>query len=467
MTSRLIHAIRKLVIAAGILLAAAPAHAFDAATTHAGLTEQAALASALGRLLAESYGRPLGLYETLTLRLDGARGRRIATRLAKLDQSGGYAPERLPTAKTGADSALVDGGRLPAIGWLIAGSVAEEVPGQGGRNHFYDPVRGRGLDQGGFLDGLGLRIAGVDSGGGARGVFTGASFDGTGRPSIDWLLADDNDFSLARFLDARERATAATAPADRERALAEALLAAGALLHVVEDAADPAHVRNDYRVAMGENGARLERLIAARYGRLGLPPAAGPADPLVHLADAIHTADGGGLADRTARRFFSDGTLPGSDAPYPEPQAQAGPAALGYVAGDGVAHLLAWRRDDHGKVRFAIDERCLTDYAAAILPEAQRSALSALAHLFRGRLRASEGAIHNGDLALAAGRIDLLTEDEKGVRRVVATRDLTGAKPGERLLGLPEGLPAGKLAVLFRGRDGNGEPIVIGTDLPR
>src|SRR5262245_19801792 len=90
--------------------------------------------------------------------------------------------------------------------------------------------------------------------GSLRGVFTGASFDGTGRPSLDWMTAEDNDLGLVRLLDARERAVSSASPAAREAALAEALVVTGALLHLVQDAGEPALVHGDYRVEFKRDG---------------------------------------------------------------------------------------------------------------------------------------------------------------------------------------------------------------------
>lgn len=440
----------------GLALAVAPfepgAHAFEAATSHAGFTESAALASSLGRLLVKGYGRSLGLYELLRIRVDGERGQRIEKSLAKLEQADGYAP---------------DNGRLTAIGWLVAGSVAEEVPGDRDRNHFFDPETGRGLQQGGFLDGLDLRSRAAGGGGGTiRGVFTGASFDGTGMPSTEWLSSDENDYSLARFLDARARATMGATREAREQALAESLLVAGALLHVVEDAGDPAHVRNDYRVAHEALGGPLDRLIAARYSRLAMPPPSGPAEPLDHLVDAIHTRAATGLADRTQRRYFSEGTLPGSSPAGPtRPQVEAGAAPRGYVAGERVKHLAAWMRDARGEIHWELDRRCLDDYAAAIVPEVTRAALSALEHLFRGSLRLESGVVRNGDLDLGAGRIELYADDGKGVRRSIASAEIHAAGSGDRLIDVPAELTTETLSALFRGVDVHGEPIVIGLQI--
>ena len=58
------------VAALGLLAHASAARAYDPATTHAGLTERAALASQLHRVLARALSRPLGLFEPVALSLD-------------------------------------------------------------------------------------------------------------------------------------------------------------------------------------------------------------------------------------------------------------------------------------------------------------------------------------------------------------------------------------------------------------
>ena len=141
------------------LATASPARAYHAAT-HAGLTERAAFASSLHQRLVQRFGRALGLYERLTLDgsdRDPAR-RELLRRLAQLDPESGYAPEH---------------GTLSALGWLVAGAAVEGVPASRTRNHFYDPTRGRGLDQ---VDGNALRTrlgAAATGVGSVRGVFTG------------------------------------------------------------------------------------------------------------------------------------------------------------------------------------------------------------------------------------------------------------------------------------------------------
>ena len=112
----------KRVLAATLLaLLAAPAHAWEPETTHAGLAEQAALASELHKRL-ESIGFAGGLYEQLTIPPADAPG--------LLD-----ALKQLPASQGGVPDAR---GRQPALEWLVAGAELADTPVQAAANHFYD-----------------------------------------------------------------------------------------------------------------------------------------------------------------------------------------------------------------------------------------------------------------------------------------------------------------------------------------
>jgi hypothetical protein len=432
-----------------LVLGRAPsAQAWDAATTHAGLTEQAIYASTLGRILTQTLHRPLGLYEPLRINLTGPRGERLGTALGRLGSADGYAPE---------------GGRLPALEWVVAGSVIEETPVVRMRNHFYDPRTQGGLDQGGFLSGMDLRMGRLLEGSGSvREFLTGGGLDGTGRPSLAWLTATDNDLGLSWFYEARERAVTAATPRERDAALAEALLVAGAILHVVEDATEPALVRNDFREEFARYGGPFRRWVAQRYGRLGVPaPSAGPID-VAHLSEIITNEDETGLADRTAAHFFSLGSLPGST-PTRSPDVKPGAGLSGYVAGEDVAHLAAWRREA-GRLIWQLDERCYRDYASVLLPLAAHGALSALEHLFRGGLSLSDGKVYAGTEALGAGRLSFYAEDGMGRRRMIGSSEVSGAAAEDVLADEPTVEGARRLVAVFRGVDVEGEPIVVSAE---
>ena len=76
--------------------AARPARAWDPATTQAGLTERALLASSFHRVLSERLGRPLGAFEPLALHsrfLSTDLRQSLWARLAVLDPAAGYRPD--------------------------------------------------------------------------------------------------------------------------------------------------------------------------------------------------------------------------------------------------------------------------------------------------------------------------------------------------------------------------------------
>jgi hypothetical protein len=226
------------VILAGTLVAG-PARAYDPATTHAGLTERAALASTLHKVLSRRLGRPLGLLEPLQIHskyLEPSARRSLWARLQALDPAGGYRP--------GAD------GSATAMSWVVAGAVLAKTPPERGRNHFLDPSTRKGLDDGPGLSGLAheLRLS-LDDGATVREMATGTAFDLTGHSSLDWIASPANDAGLPALLDHLERSATAPDAAERESALVRALLALGGILAVLEDAGEPAHVRNDFRGA--------------------------------------------------------------------------------------------------------------------------------------------------------------------------------------------------------------------------
>ncbi|HEY3356698.1 MAG TPA: hypothetical protein VGQ83_25835 [Polyangia bacterium] len=488
-------------LAAALTFAAGRGYAYDAATTHAGLTERAATASSLHRVIAVQLGRALGLFEPLRLapeHLQGVDPRVLLEELALLDPAQGYRP----------DSALT----ATALGWLAAGSVLEQVPADRDRNHFYDPRRSRGLDNRAAGRSLWARVLDALEGGGTfGGIFTGDNFDLSGASSLTWIEDRDNALGLPSFLDARERAATSELPSARTTALIQALLAAGGLLHVLEDAGEPAHVRNDYRRAfdaqVGESvfdrTARLERDAALAYGRAGVPAPAGRPFAAHRLRDFFTRADGQGLAQRTQRGYFSPGSLPpplklpvgatadevlaavNASLPYPEPRItrlDLNAAARGgaYLQAPGVGPLAAYRLTARGVLQIFLDERTNAAYARALLPEVGRYATGLLEFLFRGRLafertapssqpgtQATSGsaALVNRGLALGQGQLTLLTEDARGRRRPFATRPVAAPVAPGAALG-PVTVPRGsvRLIAVFRGRDAAGEPIVVVED---
>jgi hypothetical protein len=433
-------------------------------------------------VLARALSRPLGLFEPVALSFDElpqAQAQALEARLAALDPAAG--------GSAGPD------GVAPALAWVIAGSIIASMPAERGQDFFYDPSRGSGLSQSGSLASLGNSLGLLlDAGGGFRALFTGTQFNLTGRPSTEWLRAPENDVGLDAFHAGLESAVAGDRPQRRATALARALMALGGVLTVLEDAGEPAHVRNDYRRAYlaprgpspFDRGSPFEQFVAETYGRMGLPANVTPVQRPTVTA-FITAADGQGLADRTQRRFFSDGSLPedavvdrGTTAaevrgdarrslPYAYPQLpRLELKAMGrkrYAYTRDKRRLLAYERVP-GRVRFFLDENVYADTARALLPEIAGYGAGLIDHLFRAEIRIDTEAAGAALVAVTGaagnvrkGEVRVFAEDGAGVRKALAT-----VQPGSA--GVRVTVPVGtkKLAAVLRGEDDAGEFVAVG-----
>ena len=477
------------VVALGLSATSGPARAYDPATTHAGLTERAVLASGLHKALSRRLARPLGLFEPLRLRdvdLPAASARSLRARLGALDPAGGYRP--------GED------GVASALAWVVAGSVIAQTPAERGKNLFYDPARGAGLGGAGDAAAFAHAVKSLLDDGTFRALATGTDFNLTGLPATEWLVSPDNDVGLVAFTRELEAAVSAPERAARNTALARALLALGGTLAVLQDAGEPAHVRNDFVGAYlaggtGENpfdrASAFERFVAERYGRVGLPPAA-PVVARPSVMAYITAADGQGLADRTQRRFFSPGTLP-EDAVVdrdttPAEVMRDARGSLAYslprlprlelasfgqrrYAFAGPRRLLAYERVP-GRVRFFLDDAVYADTARVLLPEIAAYGAGLVDHLFRAELELSvSGGVVTVDVRGARGPIDgrvrVFAEDARGTRRELGGASIepssTGTDGAARV-SVAAAPPSGtrRLAAVLRGRDAAGDLIAVG-----
>ncbi len=476
-------------VAVASALVAARANAYDPATTHAGLTQQAAVASVLHQVLALRLSRPLGIFEPVSLHPDlltASDRRLLLARLSVLDPGGGYRPG--------------DDGIASALSFVVAGSVIAKTPSERIQHMYYDPSTGSGLKDADGVDGFfhSLRLV-ADAGGSVRALATGTGFAMEGEPSLDWLQSPDNDLGLPVFHQQLERAMTDPAPAERSSALAQALLALGGVLAVLEDAGNPAQVRNDFRATylQGRTGSpfdrssRFERGIADFYGMGGIPAPR----TIVHRPNlrAFFTGpDGQGLADRTQRRFFSDGSLPEDGVvdhdttaadvvrtarqslTYALPTlAHLDLRSLGvrrYVMvsdgpGQPPRRLLAYERVP-GRVRFFLDGKVYADSARALLPEIAGYAAGLIDHLLRGEIKLTRegdsvratvidprGRIHGGTLRL-------LSEDAAGRRREIGAFPSDGGLPDSVSVAVPP--EARRIAAVLRGQDDAGPVVALG-----
>jgi len=464
------------------------ARAYDAATTHAGLTQQAAIASRLHRVLGRRLARPLGLFDSIALHpelLSTPERRVLMSRLAALDPAGGYRP-----APDGVASALA---------WTVAGTVLAKTPAQRMRNHYFDPSTGAGLRDDAAFDGFVQAVRQLMDRGDLRDAATGDASVLEGEPSLTWLTAPENDLGLPAFYDHLEQSVAAPDPARRSSSLARALLALGGTLAVLEDAGNPAQVRNDFRASYlhSETGGPFDRrsafelAVSDGYGIAGIPA---PREVVRRSSvRAFFTApDGQGLADRTQRRFFSEGTLPDDGVVDYDTTAadvaREARASLVYAlptvprlelrelglrryvtAPDGPngtpRKVLGYERVA-GRVRFFLDGYVYADTARTLLPEIGGYAAGLIDHLFRAEITlARDGDRIRATVVAPAGHIRggklrLYAEDAQGHRT-----ELGGyAADREGLDGASVVVPAGtvRVAALLRGQDDAGPVVAFG-----
>ncbi|HET7502707.1 MAG TPA: hypothetical protein VFK02_16915 [Kofleriaceae bacterium] len=443
--------------AVALALVPATASAWEPQTTHAGLAEQAALASRLHKRLV-TLGFPGGLFEPLTIPPADAPALTAALKL--LSPTHGSVPDAR--------------GRQAALAWLTAGAALADVPASHGANHFFDPATGAGWVA--PARGLSEKL---------RGVFGTSGLPDKGIPAPDWVTSKTNPFGLDQFLNQYTKAVSAATPGERSRYMAAALIAAGAMLHTLGDLGAPSRVRSDEEAHLellgagaDDRGSRLERIAALAYGRLGVPtPSRTITRP--HLRDYFSSRDGGGLADLIARSYFSPGTLPeptrvsGDLKPHLARPQPALPARLNLMAAnrdDGTTLrsaagiCLARYRVEHNTLTFSLDDDCLLEQLAQILPDVAAYEAGLLDFLLRGELTiAVADQVTVSGAGLGPGNVEILVEDDRGVRTALTTVATTGGEALARVAAPASGV---RVVAVYRGVDAAGEPIVAVGAMP-
>jgi hypothetical protein len=468
------------------------ARAFDALESHPALTQAAALRSTLHRTLVVDFGLPLGLFSPLRIPAAARSnhgGRDPALRgLAELPPVCGCVPD--------------EQGIQTALGWLAAGSVLEELPSERGLDHFLDPRTDKGLSISPAMgrDHGWTRWLGDPTG--SRGA--------THRSALERALQPQGPLSLGELSHQLGLAATAATPAQRHEALARALLAAGALLHVLQDMAVPAHVHDDLRTSYGQPGAPLVQTPDGMAANRPVDPASHRHGPrgsrfeqlvrdrgLVHaaawedteLAPVVrpsveaffHASDGLGLADLTAAQLYSEGSVPtaaggsrpttGGLAPVRGTELADNPSG-GYVRAPDGRRLLAYTRSAAGEVRYYLDDRILLANARTTLRRALAYGAGLLDHLTRGSLqRAGElpTAWRLAGVALREGRVSVVRETTDGRRATVWSRPLERpVLAGQPVLhGAPSPSPGQRWYAVVTGLTATGEPVSIVTALSR
>jgi hypothetical protein len=305
--------------------------------------------------------------------------------------------------------------------WIAQGSVAEDAPVTRVLHHFHDPTR--------TWDQAGLRVPLVGQIGQSAALWS---------QNRDQVVGGQHAWqdARARFLESLTLAT----DAERQAALGATFETLGHLLHHVQDAASPAHTRNDSHLTFVDPDAFHDwaEIAAKRGPALALPPvrfapgvlAIDPHPlapiPMARLLDteALRlTGQPGegtdiGLAEYSSANFFSDDTVfaegfafPGSAAVTlgpPEPVAgelrryirrlRNGQPGERLAVPSALFDVLALAL---GEQSFGLDDHVLADYASLLFPRAVGYGAGLIDYFFRGRL---------------AGRIETAADDPSVVR---------------------------------------------------
>ncbi|MGE3768766.1 MAG: hypothetical protein AB7L94_41330, partial [Kofleriaceae bacterium] len=372
-------------------------------------------------------------------------------------------------------------GRQAALSWLTAGAAVADIPAAHGANHFYDPDTRKGWQSPsrGVINGITDKV---------REAIGRADLPERGVAAPDWVVAKNNPFNVEAFYDQYAKAVSAKTPGERSRHMAAALVAAGAILHVLGDLGSPSRVRGDELAHLeplgagpDDLGSRFERIAALAHGRLGVPAPSRTIERL-HVREFFSSKDGGGLADLIARSYFSTNTLPGDSRvggdnrpPLARPT-PALPSRLNLMAAsrdDGTTFrnangtCLARYRVEHGVLSFWMDDECMLEQVSAILPEVAAYEAGLLDFLLRGELTIQIGSsIVVSGKELGAGTVEILVEDARGVRTSLGTAPTQGAVESTALANVGTPSSGTKVLAVFRGVDRNGEPMVATGAMP-
>jgi hypothetical protein len=142
---------------------------------------------------------------------------------------------------------------------------------------------------------------------------------------------------------------------------------------------------------------------------------------------------------------------------------------------------LARYRIEHDLLTFSIDDDCMLEQLSVILPEVAAYESGLLDFLLRGELAITvSDQITVSGAGLGAGNLEILVEDERGVRTSVTkvATNPTSAPPAaaagaaaaapnpEPLAKAPSPTSGTRVVAVYRGVDADGEPIVAVGAMP-
>lgn len=487
---------------------ARPAAAWDPSTTHAGMTSRALTDSAVHLRWMEASELSRGLFTSLRIdpaRLDPDLLRRIelAQRRAHADSGarGLGGPGACPgvSAPASTRTKCVDGDvwESTAMGWVALGVIAEVTPRERILHHFVDlsdPSASTWTAK--KVPRAALRAAQRRGGGPGTATLTGTAFRGGAASAVGWLDDPDDPWAPPAMFEHFRKASLLADPVARQHHLALGLIGMGALLHVVQDAAVPAHARGDVLAFLaplsttpGDRGLPLAEFARVMHGRTGLPTrlSLDPRDDAAvrgttvatTLVDHIVAASGAafeGVAVTASSRFLSEGTLPEPQVLDPDLDGVAAaevllagsgladnelqgarlspwPSSTGYVLSAKGRPLAAFSTDATAQTSVVLDRRVYRDQIGHLVPmaiDASRSIVDLVFPAWPTTIHHPGGDVLEVDATALPGvdpKLSILIEAPDGQRRVHRVVPLkAGAR--SRIVGAVPGLSEGERVVL-------------------
>jgi hypothetical protein len=388
--------------------------------------------------------------------------------------------------------------------WIAIGAAREDVPGVRSVNHFHSPLK-PWPNAGGLL--------------GQSSIYWQQNPEQGIGGTWSWAVARQRFFDFLTL----------PAPAARAQALADTARALGQLMHMVQDAASPAHTREDPHLIHDGYEARIEELrrsseapLRARFQDFLTAPSTLPATsiftvtgdpqapvPVARLIDtdrfagtvqSYSTGAEAGLAEYTSGGYVSDDTIfLGFALPRRESLGVAAadppetPGARRYFPmttdGDTITHFVAEgalyeRLLLRGQLvgGFMLDDKVYEDYATRLIPRAVGYWAGLLNYFFRSNFdftvdpSSSDPAKRLLTISIPPdltaetmdGTFTLYAENEDGVRSAVAGASITTALSRGGLVQavFTPGSGVRAYVLAFRGRLGDESGAVTGKVKP-
>lgn len=385
----------------------------------------------------------------------------------------------------GIKSGLAENANDGTLGeWIVVGSDQEDNTPRY-RNHFYNPLAGTGLND----------------------IYSGAS-------SFDWASDDGNDWSWKTARNKYYVGLTASTETTRKSALADAFRALGQVMHLVQDLASPAHVRNDVHVLKdGFEAYTKENIKELNFSPVVLEGSGTSVTPFApksfwdsdqYDGSNPSASNAIGLAEYTNANFVSQDTIFTEDNlndkhyfPYPrkadvvfheEPsnrQWQGRDVYKKYFslekiqAGEKIKHFATASKlydqlsENPESYNYGLDDQCYRDYTALLIPRATGYSADLLNYYFRGSVDMvptqsdlKKYNIKNNSDEDMNGVFELYYDNSKNQRNLLASWvfnvSAKGKSPTISFARPKQAKEPGKYILVFKGQWGREVDAVVG-----